>query len=115
MQELKTAFKEKNIKILLEKIKVARFSFGVEPLNFQELIDSGLITILIRICDLKEFNDDYELIYETLWIISNALSGDSNTTQILIDEGVIEVLKKTINSENLVIREMVKTKKLCLI
>jgi len=83
-------------------------NFSIEPLNFEEFMASGLTPILIAICGSKELIDESELIFESLWIISNGLSGNSNNTRIFIEEGVVEVLIQQINSENLIIREQVK-------
>jgi len=51
------------------------------------------------------------LIFECTWIILNGLSGDSFIIRYFIEEGIIDVLKSQLNSENLVLREHVLNKK----
>ena len=90
------------------KIKLVRLNFSMEPINFEELTQTKLAKILINICLSSEFSEFEELIFECSWIILNGLSGDSTIVREFIELGVIDVLKKQINSENVLLREQVK-------
>lgn len=63
--------------------------------SLQELIDSGVIPILIDFT--TQFNCP-ELQYESAWSLSNIASGDIEHTKILIDKGIVPKIVDLLNS-----------------
>eukprot|EP00051_Salpingoeca_urceolata_P022821 m.379180 g.379180 ORF g.379180 m.379180 type:complete len:514 (-) comp20027_c4_seq30:3095-4636(-) len=71
---------------------------GVTP-PVQEFLDGGILPVLLSVIKHEhEYATQHEVMFETLWVLTNVASGTSDQTRELIEAGVVEVLVDILKS-----------------
>ncbi|CAI9109253.1 OLC1v1009040C1 [Oldenlandia corymbosa var. corymbosa] len=71
---------------------------------FDEIVNSGVVPWFVKFLERDDFP---ELQFEASWALTNILSGTSQHTKLVIDQGAVQLLVRLLSSPNEDVREQV--------
>jgi hypothetical protein len=107
MENFADALQKQDFQKLHLVVKSIRIKISVvENPPIEEFVNTGLFPYLIKLLD-ERFKEHTDLQNECLWVISNTLSGNSQTTKNIFSEELVNTLMKLVFNSNQELAESV--------